>query len=104
MDITVEKLNEMRENGEAHTLLDVREDNELSIANIDGVLHIPMNSVPLRIDELPSDRPLIVMCHSGMRSAQVQAWLAENVFENTLNLAGGIDAWSERIDQSVPKY
>ena len=63
-------------------------------------LHIPRNTITLRINELPPDHPLMVMCHSGVRSTQVQAWLAENSSENAINLVGGISAWSEKIDQS----
>ena len=78
----------------------LREDDELSLASIDSVLHIPRNTITLRINELPPDHPLMVMCHSGVRSTQVQAWLAENSSENAINLVGGISAWSEKIDQS----
>jgi len=104
MDITVQQLDEMRKSGESHTLLDVREDEELSIASVEGALHIPMNTIPDNLDKLPKDQPLVVMCHAGGRSAQVQMWLNANGYENAVNLEGGIHAWSAMIDPSVPQY
>ena len=104
MNITVQRLDAMRKSGEEHTLLDVRENEELAIASIDGALHIPMNLLPEKLSQLPKDRPLVVMCHIGGRSAQVQAWLLSNGYVNAVNLEGGISAWSLEIDPTVPSY
>ena len=104
MNITVQNLHEMRKAGEEHTLLDIREEEELAIASIDGAVHIPMNSLPENLDKLTKDHPIVVMCHVGGRSAQVHAWLISNGYDNVLNLEGGISAWSEEIDASVPCY
>ena len=104
MNITVQKLDEMRRSGEAHTLLDVREDDELAIASLDGALHIVMNTIPDNLDKLPKDKPIVIMCHGGGRSAQVQMWLNANGYDNAVNLEGGIHAWSTMIDPLVPKY
>ena len=104
MNITVQRLDAMRKSGEEHILLDVRENEELAIASIDGALHIPMNTLPENLAELPKDHPVVIMCHVGGRSAQVQAWLFYNGYENTLNLEGGISAWSLEIDPTVPTY
>ncbi len=71
MNITVQQLNEMRQKGEDHVLLDVRENEELAIASLDGVLHIPMSAFLERVGEIPKDKPIVVMCHLGGRSAQV---------------------------------
>ena len=103
-EIDVYKLDEMRKSGETHTLLDIREEQELKIASIDGVLHIPMNLIPDQLDRLPTEHPIIVMCHSGVRSSQVTEWLLSQGFENAKNLDGGISAWSSEIDPDVPKY
>lgn len=89
-------------------LLDVREPWEFEFASIriDGLhtLHIPMNTVPDRLTELDAAQPVICICHHGMRSAQVVAFLERQGFDTVYNLAGGIAAWSEQVDASVPGY
>ena len=104
MNISVHRLEEMRNTGEVHTLLDIRENEEVATASIDGALHIPMNSLPENLEQLPKNQPLVVMCHVGGRSAQVQSWLLSNGYQNALNLEGGIAAWSAEIDPKVPSY
>lgn len=86
------------------TLLDVREHSELAICRIEGALHIPMGEIPARVESLPQDRPLIVFCHHGMRSANVQRYLEAKGFENLMNLAGGIHAWSMEVDPEMARY
>ena len=85
-------------------LLDVREAWELSIARIDPSMHMPMNDVPDRLDELNPDQEIVVLCHHGRRSRQVVAFLKQSGFRQVLNLGGGIDAWSTEVDQGVPVY
>ncbi len=104
MEIDVHRLDEMRKSGEAHTLLDVREDQEVDTCAIEGSLHIAMSELMERLEELPKDQPLVVMCHVGGRSSQVVQWMHANGFENALNLTGGISAWSAEIDSSIPTY
>ncbi len=89
--------------GDEPLILDVREPWEITAASISGTVNIPMGDIPSRLAELDPDRETIVMCHHGVRSAQVAMYLARSGFEHVLNLAGGIDAWSE-IDPSVPRY
>lgn len=88
----------------AVTFLDVREDSELAICRIEGALHIPMGEIPERADSLPKDRPIIIFCHHGMRSANVQYYLKAKGFKNLMNMAGGIHAWSLKVDAEVPRY
>ncbi|HMM44570.1 MAG TPA: rhodanese-like domain-containing protein [Candidatus Macondimonas sp.] len=85
-------------------VLDVREDWEHAIAHLPGDVHIPMGEIPVRCETLPRDRPIVVYCHHGMRSAQVVALLAARGFASVFNLAGGIDAWSAQIDPTLPRY
>ena len=87
-----------------HVLLDVREAVELQMAALDDVVHIPMGEIPARIDELDRDKTIICLCKSGGRSAQVGRYLLEQGFTQVVNLAGGINAWSEDVDASVPLY
>lgn len=91
------------DSGERPLIIDVREPWEIATASIAGTVNIPMGDIPSRLTELDPDRETIVMCHHGVRSAQVAMYLARNGFENVINLAGGIDAWSD-IDPSVPRY
>ena len=86
------------------TLLDVREDFEVAIAGLAAAKHIPMASVPARLLELSRARDVVVMCHSGVRSAHVASYLREHGFASVANLAGGIDAWSRHVDPEVPAY
>lgn len=91
--------------GQDVVILDVRQPEELALASLPGVLHIPMGEVPGRVDELPRDRTLVVMCHHGVRSAQVVGYLRQvHGFERVENLGGGIDAWSCEVDPRVPRY
>lgn len=86
------------------TLLDVREPQELAIAAVAQAVHIPMGSVPSRLEELDDTKPIVVMCHAGGRSRRVAEFLVDRGFDQVYNLAGGIDAWSLTVDPSVPRY
>jgi rhodanese-related sulfurtransferase len=94
----------MRANPTELCLLDVRELDEREAARIEPSLHIPMGEVPARVQELPRDRTIVVYCHSGTRSAMVAGYLEGQGFEEIANLTGGIDAWSRKVDPSVPRY
>ena len=88
----------------APLLLDVREEDEVRLCALPGSLHIPMNLIPLRHNELPDDVPIIVYCHHGIRSLNVARYLAHVGFENMANLQGGIDAWARQIDPTMARY
>jgi rhodanese-related sulfurtransferase len=103
-EISVAALAQMRSGGPPLTVLDVREDDELALASFPEAQHIPMADVPARLAELPHDRDIIVLCHSGGRSSVVAAYLRSNGFSRVANLCGGIDAWSQQIDPAVPRY
>jgi sulfur-carrier protein adenylyltransferase/sulfurtransferase len=101
--LSVDDLKALREQRKPHLLLDVREPDEYEIAKIDGSMLIPLNQLPSRLAELPKDKPIVVHCHHGGRSAQATGFLNQNGFSAS-NLAGGIDAWSERVDPAVARY
>ena len=103
-EISVLELKAMRDRGEQPLVLDVREEWELQLARIPDVVHVPMNQVPARVAELPREAETIVMCHAGGRSLRVAHFLADQVFTNVANLTGGISAWSEEVDATVPQY
>ena len=84
-------------------VLDVREPHEYQIVNIGGYL-IPLGDLPKRVHELDSSREIVVHCKSGARSAKAVDFLRQSGFKRATNLTGGILAWAERIDTSLPKY
>lgn len=101
--ITVQELKQRLNAGDDLILLDVREPFEFQIANLGGKL-VPLNDVPLRMGEIDRDREIVVHCKMGGRSQKAAEFLAQNGYANVKNLAGGITAWSEHIDPSLPKY
>jgi rhodanese-related sulfurtransferase len=104
-EITVEELKTLRDGGSEFTLLDVREPWELQTAQIAGSKSMPMGDVPSRFQqELDSEDHIVVVCHHGVRSMNVTAWLRQQGFEKAQSLRGGIDRWSREIDPSVSLY
>lgn len=85
-------------------LLDVREPWEHELCHIAGDLHIPMGQIPERLADIPQHRPLIVVCHHGMRSYQVAEFLLARGFADVANLDGGIDAWARAVDPTLARY
>jgi sulfur-carrier protein adenylyltransferase/sulfurtransferase len=102
-EITVKELKEKLDNGGGVSVLDVREPYEYEVANI-GARLIPLDELPERLIELDKDAPLAVHCRTGARSARAVKLLQGAGFQNVYNVKGGITAWSEEIDPSVPKY
>ena len=103
-EISVDELRRRHDAGEDFVLLDVREPDELATASIPWATAIPMAQIPARMDELPRDKPIVVMCHHGARSDRVAQFLNANGYDNAINLGGGIDAWSVAVDRTVPRY
>ncbi len=101
--INVQDLKRKIDAGEKFLLIDVREPFEYEIARIDGAKLIPLREIAQRADDL-RDEEIVVHCHSGMRSAQAVELLRKAGLTNVSNLEGGIDAWSEEIDPTVPRY
>jgi molybdopterin/thiamine biosynthesis adenylyltransferase/rhodanese-related sulfurtransferase len=101
--ISVTDFKRKQDVGEDIFLLDVREPYEFQIAHIGGHL-IPLGDLPARVSELDSSKEIVVHCKSGGRSQKAAEFLQQAGFKNVQNLAGGITAWSEQVDPSVPKY
>jgi len=85
-------------------LLDVRQPEELAIARIEGAVHIPLNELPARLGELDRTRPVVALCHHGVRSEMAGRLLERSGFADVAHLSGGIDAWSLAVDPAVPRY
>ena len=103
-EIQAEEVTRLRDEGEEFTFLDCREPWEHQTAHIEGTKHIPMQDIPARIQELDPDEHIVVICHHGVRSMNVTAWLRQQGFEKVQSVAGGIDHWSRTIDPKVPTY
>ncbi len=102
--ISPTELKECIERGDELLLIDVREPEEHSIAAIEGARLLPLSRFDEWAHALDPAQETIVMCHHGIRSAQVCAFLAQQGFKNLLNLSGGIDRWSCEVDRRVPRY
>src|SRR5271169_5133362 len=104
-EVSVAELKSMRDAGQDFTLVDVREPWEFNAARIAGSKQIPMGEVPSRFNqELDPESHIVVICHHGVRSLNVTAWLRQQGFENVQSLRGGIDRWAREIDPSIPLY
>jgi sulfur-carrier protein adenylyltransferase/sulfurtransferase len=102
-DIQVEELKKRLDRGDDLFILDVREPHEYQISNLGGYL-IPLGDLPKRVNELDSSKEIVAHCRSGGRSAKAVNFLRQAGFKKVHNLAGGILAWADRIDPSMPKY
>ena len=90
---------------DAPLLVDVRTDPERAVAVIEPSLHVGLDQFVERAPlEIPKERDVVVYCHVGARSAQAAVWMKANGWPQVRSLAGGIDAWSEQVDQAVPRY
>jgi rhodanese-related sulfurtransferase len=103
-EIDVRELSQRITAADPPLVLDVREPQELAIARFPGALEIPMHDVPGRLDEIDREREVFVLCHHGMRSAHVAAFLVDQGFARVGNVTGGIDAWALLVDPGVARY
>ncbi|WP_295767588.1 rhodanese-like domain-containing protein [uncultured Mucilaginibacter sp.] len=102
-EVTVEDLKRMKENGEDFQLIDVREDFEYQMSNLEGD-NIPLSGVVIEADKISKDKPVVIMCRSGKRSAMAVMQLEQQGYENLYNLKGGILAWQQEIDPTISVY
>jgi rhodanese-related sulfurtransferase len=104
-EIAPEYLNSLLKLESDIVVLDVREPWEFETAKIAGSKHIPMGDIPARFNqELDPEKHIVVVCHHGVRSMNVTAWLRQQGFEKVQSLRGGIDRWARQIDPTVPIY
>ena len=85
-------------------VVDVREPWEFAHCRIDGAISVPLSQLQARIDELPTEQDLILVCHHGSRSQNAAMFLARNGFARVYNLRGGVEAWSLEVEPSMPRY
>ena len=103
-ELSVQGLQERIAAGESILLVDVRETAELGLSRIEGALHIPMSQLDQRRDEIPRDQPVVIFCRAGIRSLKAITELQAAGYSNLTNMLGGINAWAEEIDPSIPLY
>lgn len=104
-EIAATELKQRLDNGEDIQIVDVREANEVAVARLPNSIHIPLAQVLNRMAEIDPARETVVHCKMGVRSAKAIEALQRSGFTgNLLNLKGGITAWSNDVDPSVPKY
>ena len=101
--MTAEELKAWRDAGTSHALIDVREPSEHAICHIEGATLVPLGQLMSHLAGIPTDRPVVVHCKVGGRSAQATAMLRQKGFD-AHNLAGGILAWIDRVDPSLTRY
>ena len=103
-EITVHKLNELREEDSKIQIVDVREDTEREHAYIKGTIHMKLSEIAKRYTELDKNKNIFVMCHVGTRSQTVCKWLKAKGLPHCVNVLGGIDAWAALIDRNIRRY
>jgi sulfur-carrier protein adenylyltransferase/sulfurtransferase len=103
-EIEVTEVKAKLDRGDNFVLLDVREPHEYKIASIPGAKLVPLGEVSKRLDEFDKNADIVIHCKSGMRSAKACGILKQAGFQHVRNMKGGITAWSDRVDPTVPKY
>ena len=102
--IDAAELKRKLDRGDDFILIDVREPHEYQIARIPGARLIPLGELPKRLNELDRNAEIVMQCKVGGRSQQAVDLMKQNGFKNVRNMTGGITAWSDQVDPSVPKY
>ncbi|SPE43271.1 putative adenylyltransferase/sulfurtransferase MoeZ (Includes: Sulfur carrier protein CysO adenylyltransferase; Sulfur carrier protein CysO sulfurtransferase) [Candidatus Sulfopaludibacter sp. SbA3] len=103
-EIDVVELKAKMDRGDKFVLIDVREPHEYRICNIPGAQLIPLGEFPRHVAEFDKDADIVIHCRSGMRSAKACAVLKQNGFPRVRNVVGGILAWADKVDPTMPKY
>lgn len=105
LEVPVNEAKRLRDAAPHETvLIDVREPYELDICRVPGAQHIPMRQIPEKLDALPRDKHLLILCHAGGRSRRVTEFLRARGFNAVTNIAGGIDAWAQEIEPGMRRY
>jgi rhodanese-related sulfurtransferase len=103
-EMTPKELKARLDGGRPPILLDVRQDWETKLCRLDNAIHIPIEEIELRTEELSPQSEIVVYCHQGVRSAAVAEYLTSLGFTDVKNLAGGLDSWARTVDPSMRRY
>ena len=104
MEISPQDLKVRLDQNDRPLLLDVRQDWETRLCRLDNAVHIPIEEIELRVEELNPEEEIVVYCHQGVRSAAVAEYLRQLGFKNVKNLAGGLDYWAQTVDPAMRRY
>ena len=105
LDLSPEDLHRRLQAGDDLQLIDVREEIEFEYCHLPGSQLIPLDELPRRAAEIRTEGPVVVICHHGVRSAHAAGYLRQRLGRtNVLNLRGGVDAWTRRVDPTFPAY
>jgi adenylyltransferase/sulfurtransferase len=99
--VTPAEIAERISKGQEIILIDVREPMEWNTGHVDSAHHIPMSQVPTRLDEIPRDRDVVMICRSGARSERVRQFLVQQGYTRVANLTGGMQRWAREVDPSI---
>lgn len=102
--ITPQELKLRLDRNDRPLLLDVRQDWETRLCRLENAVHIPIEEIEVRTDELNPEDEIVVYCHQGVRSAAVAEYLRQRGFKNVKNLAGGLDSWARTVDAAMRRY
>lgn len=103
-EITPQELKARLDRNDRPVLVDVRDDWETRLCRLENAVHLPMEELEFRTDELDRGDDIVVYCHHGVRSAAVADYLRRLGFTRVRNLAGGLDAWAATVDRSMRRY
>ncbi len=103
-EISPQELKARLDRGDRPVLVDVRQDWETKLCRLDNAVHIPIEEIEFRTEELNPADEIVVYCHQGVRSAAVAAYLRELGFAKAANLAGGLDLWARTVDPAMRRY
>jgi rhodanese-related sulfurtransferase len=103
-EITPQALKERLDRGERPVLVDVRQEWETKLCRLDNSVHIPIEEIEFRTEELNPEDEIVVYCHQGVRSAAVANYLRQLGFKRAVNLAGGLDSWARAVDPTMRRY
>ena len=103
-EITPQDLKTRIDAKRAPVLLDVRQDWETKLCRLPDSVHIPIEEIEVRTEELNPEDEIIVYCHQGVRSAAVAQYLRELGFKSVKNLMGGLDSWARTVDPAMRRY
>lgn len=104
LEIEVEAFDRLRREGPVPAVIDVREPWEAMICGLPEAVLVPLGGLAERLDEIPEDRDVVVVCHAGRRSLDAVAFLRSRGLERSMSLRGGLETWALRIDPTMPRY
>jgi rhodanese-related sulfurtransferase len=104
LELTVQDLQQLLAAGAKPVIVDVREQWEFDLGHLDGSVHIPLGTLPERMQDLDRTAEIVTVCHTGRRSLQAAHFMHATGFARVRSLRGGVEAWSVQIDPSMPRY